>query len=201
MNLRVRRDTATGHTSQGCRGVTRIDIELCKPNRELNMFKPSHLAASALVMIAAILLLPGCVPVEDAADAVTRDLIPPVAAAQEEAPAAPEARVLLQRTFTVDEILGRPGRGRGDIVRRSIEQFAPNEVGSKITVRLSGNATGSRLLLTVADGSGDVVINEDNPLTNESAAEFISTTTAEHSINVRELGQPSALYTLIVTEE
>lgn len=157
----------------------------------------AHRVARTLLWIGAIGLLPGCVPVEDAADAVTRDLVPPVAAAREQAPPAPAVRVLLQRSFTLAEILDAAG---GEFAL-PIEQFAPNEVGSKITVRISGNASGSRLVLRVLDGSGDVVIAEDNPLTSASASAFLSSTTAEHSIFVQERGQPSALYTLIVTEE
>jgi hypothetical protein len=164
------------------------------------MLKPTELVRGATLLIGAIVLLPGCVPVEDAADAVTRDLVPPpVAGAQEvpPAPAAPATRVLLQRTFTVDEIVGAGGGEIG----RSLAQFAPNEAGSKITVRISGNATGSRLVLVVRDGSSDLVVLDREPVTNATVGEFISTTTAEHSILVQERGQPSALYTLTVTEE
>lgn len=166
------------------------------------MFKPTPFVAGGAWLIGAIMLLPGCIPVENAADAVTRDLVPPsVAGAQELPPPAPApepaVRVLLQRTFTIDEILGTR---RGEI-GRSLEQFAPNEAGSKITVRVSGNATGSRLVLAVVDGSGDIVILDRDPVTNATVGEFISTTTAEHSILVQERGQVSGLYTLIVTEE
>lgn len=160
------------------------------------MFTSIKSALSGLMLASMLALLPGGCPVtEDAAD----EIVPPVAGAQQTAPAPaapappPAPRVLLTRTFTVLEFLQQR--------RDGLEQFSPSEVGKKITVRLAGDATGSRVRMQVRDGSGDLVINENNPLSNETEAEFISNSTAEHTVVALEFGSVSALYTLIVTEE
>lgn len=155
-------------------------------------------AMSGLMLVSMLALLPGGCPVTEE----TADVTPPVAGVQQTAPAPaapaapappPAPRVLLSRTFTFLEFLQQR--------RAGLEQFSPSEVGKTITVRISGDATGSRIRLVVVDGSGDIVINEDNPLTNATSAEFISSSTAEHTAFAFDVADPSALYTLIVTEE
>lgn len=151
------------------------------------MVKSMKSAMSGLLLASMLALLPGGCPVTEEA----ADLLPPVAGVQQPAPPAP--RVLLNRTFTLLELFQLRVNG--------LEQFSPSQAGKKITVRISGDATGSRLPLVVLDGSGDLVVNENNPLTNASTGEFIATSTAEHTVFAFDFGGPSALYTLTVTEE
>lgn len=109
---------------------------------------------------------------------------------QEEADAV-EPETLVARTFTLGQL-----QGGG-----TFEEFSPNAAGRTVKVRISGDATGSRIVLFVFDGAGDIVVFEDRPVTNVTEASFTSTNTGDHSVLVFEAGDPSALYQLSVTQE
>ncbi len=102
-----------------------------------------------------------------------------------------EPETLVARTFTLGQL-----QGGG-----TFEQFSPNAAGREVNVRISGDATGSRIVLFVFDGAGDIVVFEDTPVTNVTEASFTSTNTGDHSVLVFEVGDPSALYELSITQE
>lgn len=117
--------------------------------------------------------------------------------AQQQDEAAPEeieeieSETLVARTFTLGQL-----QGGG-----TFEQFSPSAAGRIVNVRISGDATGSRIVLFVFDGAGDIVVFEDRPVTNVTEASFTSTNTGDHSVLVFEAGDPSALYELSITQE
>jgi len=79
--------------------------------------------------------------------------------------------------------------------------FTPTLVGSTITVQVSGDVTGSRIRLFGTDPGGNTVINFTNPTSNVSVASFTSTSTGVHFVTTTEIGTPSSIYTMTITQQ
>lgn len=109
------------------------------------------------------------------------------------APAAPAPTVLLQQTVGIAQV-GFPGGSE-------FFQFNPIAVGRPVTVRVSGDVTGSRPAISVFDTAINIVVNEDNPLTNTSTATFIPNAVGTHFMFFQEFGGPASLYTVTVTQQ
>jgi len=78
--------------------------------------------------------------------------------------------------------------------------FNPTEVGKTISVSVSGNVTGSRIVVDVEDPNGNKVMLLNNPTTNTSTGTFICTSTGAHLLLSNEIGMPSATYSLTITQ-
>lgn len=122
---------------------------------------------------------------EEEADAEEEDPAPEPAAIEEPV-------VLLDQTLSAFEFV---------IPRGFFQAFSPESVGKLVTVQVAGESTGSRIVLQVFDPLGNIVINEDNPLTNITTGQFVTTTTADHFILAFEQGRPSSTYRVVVISE
>ena len=81
--------------------------------------------------------------------------------------------------------------------------FNPSAAGKLITVRVSGDVTGSRLPVAVTDvGTGNNVAAELLPTTNSTTVTFTSTSNGIHWLNVpTNNGTGSNSYTVYITEQ
>lgn len=79
-------------------------------------------------------------------------------------------------------------------------QFSPTVVGKTITVQVSGNATGSRITVLTNDANGIPVVNILTPTSSTSSASFTSQSTGLHFMFTAEIGAPSSVYTVLITQ-
>lgn len=80
--------------------------------------------------------------------------------------------------------------------------FNPSAAGKLITVRVSGDVTGSRLRVTVTDvGTGNIVATELSPTTNSTTATFTSTSNGIHWLYANQNGAGANSYMVYITEQ
>lgn len=114
----------------------------------------------------------------------------PAAPAPPPAP-APAPVVLLQQTLGIAEV-GAPGG--------AFLQFNPIATGRAVTIRVAGDVTGSRPTIVVFDPSIDIVVNEDNPVTNTAVGSFVPSAVGVHFVVFQELGAPASTYDVTITQ-
>jgi len=83
-----------------------------------------------------------------------------------------------------------------------VRNFNPTAAGRLITATVSGNATGSRIVVIITDlATGSVVAQQVLPTTSSTTVTFVSTNNGVHAVTSTEVGVGAATYTVLVTEQ
>lgn len=83
----------------------------------------------------------------------------------------------------------------------STVNFNPVAAGKVVTMSIASNATGSRIAVTIIDNLGNVVAQQQFPVTQETTVNFVSTTTGSHQVLLTERGAPGSLYSVRVVQQ